>query len=112
MESYKRNIIFNRFDENGPIGKLNKITARIGNSFNSYYPNALVKDVISTTIDSLDNDEKLHIGLISASGRYICLAQKYGTNGEYASGLVFGYSDSKLLYQRKYNGTWQTVREI
>ena len=66
---------------------------------------------MSTVIDSLDNDNKLHIGLINASGWYICLAQKY-INSDYASGLVFGYYSEKLLYQIKNRGSWQTVREI
>jgi len=99
------------FDENGPIKKLNKITSQIGNSFTINYGAASIMDVISTTVDSLDNDGKLHIGMINATGTCICLAQKY-INSNYASGLVFGYGANKLLYQRKNQGTWSTVQEI
>ena len=66
---------------------------------------------MSTAIDSLNNDNKLHIGMISASGWYICLVQKF-TNSDYASGLVFGYPTDKILYQRKNNSAWGTIREI
>ena len=70
-----------------------------------------IRDVISTTIDSLDNDNKIHIGLIRAAGTYVCLAQKYEL-GNYASGLVFGYDTDKILYQRKHDGIWLPIREI
>jgi len=66
---------------------------------------------MSIAIDSLDNDDKLHIGIISIMGNYICIAQKY-INSNFASGLVFGYSNDKLLYQSKFNGSWKAVREI
>lgn len=98
-------------DENGPINKLNKITSYIGNSFVITYGAISIKDCVSTSIDSLHNDNKLHIGIINASGTYICLAQKY-SNSNYASGLVFGYNTEKILYQRKRDGSWNTVREI
>jgi hypothetical protein len=92
---------------------LNKITSNIGNSFVLDYGGARIKTVISTAIDTLDSDNKLHIGVIFAYGTFICLAQKSVVD-YYASGLVFGYSNDtdKLLYQRKLEGTWQAVREI
>ena len=99
------------YDENGPIGKLNKITDRIGNSFYVDYGSGNIKDHISTAIDTLDNDNRLHIGIIATGTMYVCLAQKYG-DSTHASGLVFGYNADKLLYQRKVNGTWGTIREI
>ena len=69
--------------------------------------------MISTAIDSLDNNNKLHIGIIVANSIYICLAQKNIYGGyEYAVGLVFGYGTDKLFYQRKDSGSWLTVREI
>lgn len=99
-------------DENGPIDKLNKITNRIGNSFILNYETSTIKDVISTAIDSLDNDNILHVvAIVAYGGHYICLAQKYHSSN-FASGLVFGYSNDKLLYQRKTSNVWQTVREI
>ena len=97
-------------DENGPIGKLNKITNSIGYSFRFDYGSSSIKDVLSTSIDSLDNDMKLHVGIIGANGTYICLIQKY-INSDYASGLVFGYGSDKLYFQIKYR-SWQTIREI
>ena len=90
---------------------MNIITNNIGNSFVLTYSGKQIKDVISTTIDTLDSDNKLHVGVIHAYAIYICLAQK-SVNNNYASGIVFGYSTDKLLYQRKHEGTWQTVREI
>lgn len=62
-------------------------------------------------IDSLDNDLKLHIGTIATNGTYICLVQKYN-NSDYAAGLVFGYFTTKIFYQTKNAGTWQSVKEI
>ena len=96
-------------DENGPIDKLNKLTRQIGDSFVLSYGSAQIKDVISTAVDSLQ-DGKIHIGIISANGQYICLAQK--PNNNYATCLVFGYGNDKLLYKRKSQGSWMAVREI
>jgi hypothetical protein len=100
-------------DENGPIEKLNKkIIAVIGDSFTVRYNSGDIKDHISTTIDSLDSDYRLHMGIITAGSSYVCLAQKYGEQ-KYASGLVFSYAtNNKLFIQIKINGTWQAVREI
>jgi hypothetical protein len=75
------------------------------------YGSAEIRNVISTAIDSLDNDGKLHIGTILASGAYGCLAQKISYS-DYASGLVFGYSNDKLFYQIKRNGSWFIARQI
>ena len=83
----------------------------LGNSFEIYYPNGKIRDVISTVIDSLDNDKKLHIVMIVAGGWHVCLAQKY-MESNHAAGLVFGYFDEVILYQRKIEGTWQPIREI
>ena len=66
---------------------------------------------MSTAIDSLDNDGKLHIGIIIAINLFICLAQKYG-DSDYACGLVFGYGTDKLFYQTKQQGVWKAVRDI
>jgi hypothetical protein len=75
------------------------------------YNGSPIENVISKAIDSLDNDNKLHVGIINTGAIYICLAQKYiGDN--YAAGLVFGYNTPKLLYQTKQSGSWKAVREI
>ena len=75
------------------------------------YGSGDIRDYISIAIDSLDNDNKLHIGFIVVGSYYICLAQKY-TISNYAAGLVFGYNRDKLYFQIKYNGLWSNVREL
>ena len=82
----------------------------IGNSFALTYNDQSIRDVISIAIDSLDNDDRIHIGRITARQEFICLVQKFRTS-TYATGLVFGYAEDKLLFQRKV-GTWQAVKEI
>jgi hypothetical protein len=98
-------------DENGPIDKLIIKTNRMGDSFRLDFGSSSIIDVMSTTIDSLDNDSCVHIGLILASGTYVCLAQKYSYS-DYAAGLAFGYGSDKLIYRRKAQGSWLPVREI
>jgi hypothetical protein len=66
---------------------------------------------MSTAIDSLDNDAKIHIGIIFVYGYFTCIAQKF-IIGDYASGLVFGYGTNTIYFQRKQNGSWLAVREI
>jgi hypothetical protein len=84
----------------------------LGASFVVAYQSGTIKDHISTTVDSLDMDNRLHIGIIVVTGSYyVCLAQKTLTNINYAAGLVFSYNNDKILFQRK-AGSWQTVREI
>ena len=98
-------------DENGPIEKLNKITERIGNSFYYTYTNTTIKDVISTSIDRLDNDAKTHIGVIFISGNFTCIVQK-SASSDFAAGLVFGYTNNGLYFQLKQHGSWLPVKEI
>jgi hypothetical protein len=75
------------------------------------YDSGNIKDLISTSIDRLDNDNKLHIGIITITYAYLCLVQKTELI-TYASGLVFGYRADKILYQRKFEGSWNEIREI
>lgn len=93
------------------MNTINDKTNNIAGSFRLNYGSSTIKNVLSTAIDSLANDSKLYIGVISASGSFICLVQKF-YDATYASGLAFGYFSDKLLFQTKRNGTWQTVREI